>query len=227
MRQNRTINYGYDNQTSCKQCGTCCTKGGAALHSEDLILVQNGKVLRSDCITLRKGEFAHNPVTGKIEAIPGEIIKLRGTGGEWACCYLNSSDMSCGIYKNRPLACRTLKCWDPEESLKLAGRDLLSREMILQNEKQLIKKVMEYEQEFLLPDFTMLSQNLKTDKEKMVRMLETMVNRDLAFRDKQVQQSSPVAKEELFLFGRPLFQLLQPFGLTVFQKGERLCLKIQ
>ncbi len=226
MRQNRAINCSHI-QTSCKQCGTCCTKGGAALHSEDLILVRKGNVLRSDCITLRKGEFAHNPVTEKIEAIPREIIKLRGTGGEWACCYLDLNDMSCRIYKNRPLACRTLKCWDPNESLKLAGRDLLSREMILQNETQLLELVMEYEQEFLLPDFIMLPENLKTDKEKMTQILEKMINSDLVFRDKQVQQSSLVAKEELFLFGRPLFQLLQPFGLNVFQKGDHLCLKIQ
>ncbi len=197
------------------------------MHGEDLILVENGKVLRRDCITLRKGEFAHNPVTEKIEAIPREIIKLRGTGGEWACCYLDLNNMSCGIYQNRPLACRTLKCWDPNESLKLAGRDLLSREMILKNEKHLLELVMKYEQVFLLPDFPMLSQNLKTDREEMIRMLETMINSDLAFRDKQVQQSSLVAKEELFLFGRPLFQLLQPFGLNVFQKGDHLCLKMQ
>ena len=226
MRQKRTINSN-DIQTSCKQCGTCCTKGGAALHSEDLILVQNEKVLRSDCITLRKGEFAHNPVTEKIEAIPREIIKLRGTGGEWVCCYLDLGNKSCRIYKNRPLACRTLKCWEPKESLDLAGRDLLSRAMILQNERQLLELVMEYEEEFLLPDFTMLSQNLKKDTEKIIPMLEKMVNKDLIFRDKQVQQSSLVAKEELFLFGRPLFQLLQPFGLNVFQKGDHLCLTIQ
>jgi len=225
MRQN-TDNEHSNIQNSCQQCGICCTKGGAALHSEDLRLLQDRKILRSDCITLRKGEFAHNPVTEKIEAISTDIIKLRGTGGEWVCCYFDSNKNSCGIYENRPVACRTLKCWDPKNSLDIAGKDLLSRETILQDEKQLFELVLQYEKEVPLPDFNELSKKNKNTEEKIVRMLESMINRDLAFRDKQVRLSEKVAKEELFLFGRPLFQLVQPFGLNVFQQGDRLCLRV-
>ncbi len=214
-----------ETQTSCNQCGTCCTNGGAALHSEDLVLLQDLKILRSDIITLRRGEFAHNPVKDKIEAISSDIIKLGGTGGEWACCYFNSNNNSCGIYENRPIACRTLKCWEPEKSLALAGNDLLERKTILQNEQVLFQLVMQYEKEFLLPDFTALPGNIKIDKKQTIRRLEAMINADLAFRDEQVQLSSQVQNEELFLFGRPLFQLLQPFGLNVFQKGGHLCLR--
>lgn len=212
-------------QTSCKQCGICCSKGGAALHNADIVLLQEGKIPRSDCVTLRKGEFAWTPVNDRIEAIQSDIIKLRGTGGEWVCLYYNASAKNCGIYANRPVACRTLQCWNPEESLAMIGKDLLSRRRVLQDEKVFRELVDQYENTFPLPDFSSLFSKLDKSPEKTIRILEELVNQDLAFRDKQVQQSEKVAAEELFLFGRPLFQLLQPFGLGVFQKGNRLCLK--
>ena len=213
-------------QTSCKQCGICCTKGGAALHNADIVLLEKGKIPRSDCVTLRKGEFAWTPVNNRIEAIGSDIIKLRGTGGEWVCCYFDGSAKNCGIYANRPIACRTLKCWNPAESLAMIGKDLLSRQRVVQDEKVFLELIEQYESAFPLPDFSSLSSKLNKSTDKTIHILEELVNQDLAFRDKQVQQSEKVAAEELFLFGRPLFQLLQPFGLGVFQKGNRLCLKL-
>jgi len=213
-------------QTSCLQCGICCSKGGAALHNADIVLLEEGKIPRSDCVTLRKGEFAWTPVNNRIEAIESDIIKLRGTGGEWMCCYFDISAKNCGIYANRPIACRTLKCWNPEESLAMVGKDLLNRQRVLQDEKVLLKLIEQYESVFPLPDFSSLSSKLNKSPGETINILEEQVNQDLAFRDKQVQQSKKVAAEELFLFGRPLFQLLQPFGLTVFQGGNRLCLKL-
>ena len=213
-------------QENCRQCGICCTKGGAALHNDDILLVQEGKIPRSDCVTLRKGEFALTPVTDRIEAIQTDIIKLRGTGGQWVCCYFDASLKSCAIYENRPIACRTLKCWDPDDSLALVGKDLLSRQSVVQNEKELLELIEQYENTFPLPDFTSLSSKLKMNPEKNIQRLEELVNEDLAFRNTQVQSSAKVAAEELFLFGRPLFQLVQPFGLDIFQRGNRICLKL-
>ena len=211
-------------QTSCKRCGICCTKGGAALHTEDLPLLLEKKIPRSDCITLRKGELAWNPENEQLEAIKTDIIKLRGSKGQWACCYLDLHGGGCRIYANRPLACRTLKCWEPEESLALAGRDLLSRQAILQGEEALIHLIEAHEKKCPLPDFTTLQQS-RSKPAVSIDQLQEMVNRDLHFREKLVVESRQIANEELFLFGRPLFQLLQPFGYTVIQEGEYLCLK--
>ena len=213
-------------QTSCKQCGICCTKGGAALHNVDIVLLLDGKIPRSDCVTLRKGEFAWTPVNNRIEAIESDIIKLRGTGGEWMCCYFDASAKNCGIYANRPIACRTLKCWNPEKSLAMIGKDLLSRHRVVQDEKVLLELIEQYESTFPLPDFSSLASKLNKSPENTIHILEELVNKDLTFRNKQVQQSEKVAAEELFLFGRPLFHLLQPFGLGVFQRGNHLCLKL-
>jgi Fe-S-cluster containining protein len=212
-------------QTACKQCGICCTKGGAALHGTDLQILRKKLIPRSDLITLRKGEFAHNPVSDKVQATTTEIVKLRGAGGEWICCYYDPTTCGCTIYANRPLACRTLKCWDPDESLALVETDLLSRMDILEGEKILKELVIQYEKSHPLPDFNVLSLDIRRQPEKCIAALEEQVNADIAFRDRAVQDSTTVSQEELFLFGRPLFQLLHPFGFTVFQSGTVLRLQ--
>ena len=212
-------------QTACKQCGTCCINGGAALHSSDLSILRRNLIPRKDLITLRKGEFAHNPVTNKIQATSAEIVKLRGTGGEWTCCYYDPTTCGCSIYANRPLACRTLKCWDPEESLALVEMDLLSRTDILEGEKVLLELVAQYERTCPLPDFNTLALDVRRQPDKCIAALERQVNGDIGFRDRAVEDSTTVSDEELFLFGRPLFQLLQPFGFAVFQSGKMLRLQ--
>ena len=212
-------------QTSCKQCGICCTKGGAALHEGDRSLLRRGGIPFRDLITIRRGEFAHNPLVDKVQPTTTEIVKLRGTAGEWTCCYYDPLARTCSIYENRPLACRALKCWDPEESLGLVERDLLSRLDILEGEEQMQELVRAHESTCLLPDFASLARALQQDPKGTVAELETFINRDLSFRNQAVEHSKIVLKEELFLFGRPLFQLVQPFGLQVYQSGD--CLRLQ
>jgi len=215
----------HSQQTTCKQCGICCTKGGAAFHGADLSLLLELKIPWHDLITLRAGEFAWDPVTESVQAIQKEIIKLRGSGSEWTCCYFDSSNNSCGIYHKRPIACKTLQCWNPEESLALAGKDLLSRAMVLQNETVLQGLVKQYETEFPLPDFNTLETELEYRGETYITELEEQVNKDLIFREREIAKSELVSDIELFLFGRPLFQLLQPFAIQAFQAGNKLRLQ--
>ena len=214
-------------QTNCKQCGTCCKKGGAALHSEDLHLLQDQKIKRSDCLTLRKGEFAWSPTSEKAEPIETDIIKLKGVGNSWVCCFLDSTTNGCTIYTYRPVACRTLKCWQPEDSIALAGNDLLTRQMIVQDEAPLLQLLEEYETLFPVPDFVALTELQPQEQGTIVQELEAQINNDLLFRDRFVNSMQECAKDELFLFGRPLFQLFQQMGYTIIQKGNRLCLQIR
>ncbi len=213
-------------QTSCRQCGICCTKGGAALHSGDLSLLRDEKIPLRDLITIRKGEFAFNPVTDRVQATQKEIVKLRGSGREWTCCYYDVDSRMCTIYDRRPLACHALRCWDPGDSLALVESDLLSRDEILADNESMQKLVKEYETACPLPDFTSLSQKIENLTTITVDAFEQSVNSDLEYRNRVVQESVEVLQNELFLFGRPLFQLLQSFGFNVSQSGSRLRLHI-
>ncbi|HIP40655.1 MAG TPA: YkgJ family cysteine cluster protein [Desulfocapsa sulfexigens] len=214
-------------QTSCKQCGICCAKGGAALHSGDLSLLRDKNILLSDLITIRKGEFAYNPVTDTVQATQNEIVKLRGSGREWTCCYYDVNSCGCTIYDHRPLACHALKCWDPDDSLALVESDLLSRNEILADNESMQRLVREFEAACPLPDFAYLFQKMKNVSTDNIVTLEQSVNSDLEFRDRVVKESAEVSREEMFLFGRPLFQLLQSFGFDVFQSGSHLRLHLQ
>lgn len=214
-----------EQRRSCKQCGICCVKGGAALHGVDINLLGIDGIPRRDLITLRKGEFAWNPVNNKVEATKTEIIKLRGTGKAWTCLYLDEASKGCSIYARRPIACKTLKCWDPKESLALIGIDLLSRMIVLQNEAMLLELGERHERENPFPDFSSLRSKLEKNPERLFKELEYLVNKDMAFRDEQLRNITIVSSDELFLFGRPLFQLLLPFGIEAFQVGKRLCLR--
>ena len=212
-------------QTSCRQCGICCTKGGAALHSDDIYLIKKGHIPLKKLVTIRKGEFAFNPVTDKVQPTGKEIVKLRGKGGEWTCCYYDPESKGCTIYDNRPMACSVLKCWDPAETLALVETDLLTRLEIVAEEQSLTDLIEEYERTCPLPDCENLLKNLQDSADTIIMDLEELVNRDLQFRNRVVATSPEILEEEMFLFGRPLFQIVQPFGIHVRQYGNRLQLQ--
>ena len=67
-------------QTECLRCGTCCTGGGPALHTEDLPLVREWEIPFAQLITVRAGELAYNPVADALLPIRRELVKISGVG---------------------------------------------------------------------------------------------------------------------------------------------------
>lgn len=203
-----------DTQQGCRRCGECCRKGGPALHTADLELVRSGLIPRSGLITLRRGELAHDPVAKALRPLTHELVKLKGTGREWNCCYYDAVLNSCTIYEQRPLACRILKCWEPEELLAIVNKDTLSRADILDRDDPLAFIISEHDRLFPCPDMVaLLTGEEPATAEK--RKIQKLVNGDLRFRDRVVKEYSLKLSDELFYFGRPLFQLLQPLGIRV------------
>ena len=82
-------------QKECKLCWTCCKKGGPALHSQDLPLIEKGLLSVEDLITIRKGELVHNPGKNSIEPVKTEFLKIKGTKGSWACTFYDKSGNGC------------------------------------------------------------------------------------------------------------------------------------
>jgi Fe-S-cluster containining protein len=58
----------------CIRCGTCCLKGGPVLHHADKKILLAGHIGYQHLITIRKGEFAFNPVSAKVEPTSQELI---------------------------------------------------------------------------------------------------------------------------------------------------------
>ena len=214
-------------QNECKRCGTCCKNGGPALHSQDLPLIEKGFLTFEALITIRKGELAHDPVIDAIAPVPAEFIKIRGTKGSWACIFYDDRQNGCTIYDHRPLACKVLRCWDTREILELAGTDLLSREDIIKKDNPLKDKWMEHEALFPVPPLNVISRTISRSSKNTIKKLERLCNRELAHRMQIVHQFHLSIEQELFYFGRPIFELLTSLGFAIRETGTGIKLKFR
>jgi Fe-S-cluster containining protein len=113
------------------RCGTCCRKGGPALHLEDRHLVEQGIIHTRHLYTIRRGELAMDPVRGELARVDSDIIKIKGGGGSWACRFLDEGANACLIYADRPMECRHLECWNTARFEQVYRHGRLSRKDLL------------------------------------------------------------------------------------------------
>ena len=211
-------------QNQCRRCGNCCRQGGPALHKQDLELVHAGRIPVRSLITIRKGELAYNPLKETVCPAGLELVKIRGTGREWDCCFYDEKQ-GCTIYEDRPMACRVLKCWDTEEILALVEKETLSRFDILEEDDPLVAVIREHERICPCPDFEYIREKAGklTDQEK--KEVEKLARSDLRFRSRIIEDFELDLNRELFYFGRPLFQLFQSLGIGVSEFGGEISLR--
>jgi Fe-S-cluster containining protein len=206
---------------SCKRCGTCCRKGGPALHSEDEKLFLEGYIRQDILVTIRKGEYAFSPLTGRLERVQTELVKIAGKGRSWVCCLYTEQESSCGIYDRRPLECRLLKCWDTAELLPVIGKGTLTRADVVGTDSPMMKYIVTMEREISLDHVeNLISAMQQSDRhEPYLSQLSTLARHDLALRSRAVSEYRLSLGDELFLFGRPLFKILSSRGVRIPMTG--------
>ena len=206
----------------CIRCGTCCLNGGPALHHADLPLLRAGILPLHSLITLRRGELAHNPLTGKVQATKVELVKIAGCGRSWECRFYDSTK-GCTIYDSRPEACRILKCWDPAESLALVEDNVLSRFDIIEDTNILLPDVKKHEEMCPCSDLELLLNNPGMLADAVIRdAFEKIIREDMVVRSEAVSQFGLTLPEELFYFGRPFFQLMRQLGVQFRETAKGL-----
>lgn len=206
-------------QTSCNRCGSCCMNGGPALHSDDKKLILDGSIPLSSLITIRKGELVHHPIADRFLAAGQELIKIRGTGKQWTCHYYDADQQGCSIYNTRPQACRVLKCWDTTEIEQLIDQDTLNRFDLIEPDDPLYAAFVEHESLYPCPN---LESILKNGRVEDPEQLELLANHEIGYRTTMVAHHRLTLRQELFYFGRPLFQLFSSVGAVVREAGSRL-----
>ncbi len=211
-------------QDSCSKCGNCCKQGGPALHTRDVGLVRKGIIPLSSLITIRKGELTQNPIEGVIKPAGVELVKIVGTGRQWDCCYYDEK-MGCTIYEHRPQACVLLKCWDTQDILDIVEKETVNRFDLLASDDPMVPVINEHERICPSPDFMHIRNNGTKLSFKLEKELEKLVRYDLRFRIRVIRDFDLKLSEELFYFGRPLFQLLQPFGAVVTESQSEITMK--
>ncbi len=213
-------------RSSCTRCGSCCRQGGPALHSGDAGLVRSGPLRREHLVTVRRGELALAPLARAPEVVTDEFLKVRGQGRDWCCMFYDHAARACSIYGQRPLACGLLECARPEAVLAIAGRDLLTRFDCMAPDDPLLALAREHEQQCPCPDLARIRTRLRSGKQRRdtLRRLTDLVRQDLAMRARAAARYGLSVELELFCFGRPLFQLLAPLGVTTRESATGLSL---
>jgi Fe-S-cluster containining protein len=214
-----------NNSASCRRCGECCRKGGPALHFEDRLLVDKGILAFSDLVAIRLGEPAYDPLGDKVTPSGSEFIKIMGQGSSWSCRFFDPGNNGCAIYENRPLECRLLFCREPEELENVIGKNLLTRRDLIPGEEPIIKLIDRLEQECGYQTVNNLLTGTAGIRDDIVERLSEMVGRDLAIRDEFLRTFPERRTEEMFLFGRPLFLVLAPYGFRLLEDEEGIRLE--
>ena len=213
----------------CDGCGTCCRNGGPPLHVQDLELVRTGVLAVDNLVTVRSGELVIPPLATKPVSAKSEWIKIQGDGDDWCCQFLDTSSNSCTIYKHRPSSCRALKCWDTDEILAKAGRDLLARSDLIDRDDPMLQFIQLQEKRCPVPEMENIVA-LLTDESRQNELLNDLtglVNVDLQIRSQAVKEFNITVASELFYFGRPLFQLFYPLGIVPVETRQGVELKFE
>jgi len=205
-----------EKQTACRQCGTCCRKGGPSFHLEDRAIIDEGRIQAKDLFTIRQGELAHENVQGRISPVKTDIIKIKGKKGIWECIFLDEKTNRCAIYADRPVECRALRCWDTRKLEAIYNRTRLTRKDLLQNVAGLWELVEDHQRRC---DYrTILCLAGKTSQTPGIverKKLIEIIGFDTQIRILTTQQGGIQMGLTEFLFGRPLTVTLPLMGIPV------------
>lgn len=211
----------------CRQCGTCCRKGGPALHHADLPLLRARIIPRDALSTLRAGEPVHDQVRGRVILLETECVKVRSNtsagesrGNSEPGCQFHlpgpcpdktserpselTSDRPlghCAIHKSKPLECAALKCWDSADLSMAAATPRLSRLDILGPDNALAELVREHDARCCVAD---LLRHLQAPTPESATHLRQAAAYDAALRDLLQEKAGVPPGHVDFLLGRPL-----------------------
>jgi len=203
-------------RTECTRCGTCCEKGGPALHLEDKPLVMAGRIHTRHLYTIRKGERVHDNVRGCLVPAVSDIIKIKGKRQSWECVFFQAGDKTCDIYEQRPQECRILKCWDTREIEATYQKTRLTRADLLADIAELWELIQLHEENCSHELISRAIQNLGGNApRKASESIIAAVQYDQAIRRLVVEKGQVTDDMLDFLFGRPLTQTLKTAGCRI------------
>ncbi len=221
------------NNKDCNRCGTCCRKGGPAIHDKDLYLLSDNVIRLEDLITFRPGEFVRDESMQKIIPLENDTVKISSaiTAEEhnWSCRFLIEAkpQHTCGLHGKHPAECRALFCKNPEPLLALPADGRQTRAQIivhLKSPEWWLELIDAHAQKADLAKVAECITKLDEDKNAKDELLE-IITFDTTYRELVVEKAN--IKPELlpFLLGRPLLGLMHQFRVEVLKTDKGLLLK--
>lgn len=191
-------------QTGCIRCGTCCEKGGPALHEDDLNSVLNKSIAPEDLYTIRRGELVYDNVNGGLLKARREIIKIRSAAGSKACVYYDNEEKACRIYEVRPIECRVMACWDTSAAEALYTVNRLSRHSVFEGVDWILDLIDTHEKRCSYERISALAGKRRLKNTGATEELLEAVRYDAEIR-RSFQEKTGMNEDMLdFVFGRPL-----------------------
>jgi Fe-S-cluster containining protein len=203
--------------SQCIRCGTCCRKGGPVLHRQDIRILRAGYAGHQHLVTIRKGERAYNPVSGKAEPVAREMVKVIGKETDRTCFFFDEESSSCSIYEHRFLECSLLQCRDLSQILPVIGRNTLCRFDLINLDDPIREVITTHELECPSSEVENLLVALSNGAEKseIFQKLTDLMQKDNTLRSHAIDELGMKKEYELFIFGRRLSKILEDHGLTV------------
>jgi len=209
-----------DKLAACRRCGTCCQKGGPALHCEDRGLVEAGTIPLKVLYTLRPGEWVRDNVRGGLCQATDDVIKIKGQPDSTRCRFLNEVDHNrCVIYEYRPTECRVLKCWVPGPLERMYNTERLTRKDLLSQTDKMWELVADHENQCAYRHLDRYREDLMRERHTSaaVRGVLEMIRYDQQLRRVMAEKTQLNTEIMDFLFGRPLLQSLAAFEIRLVQ----------
>ncbi|MCJ8502805.1 YkgJ family cysteine cluster protein [Desulfatitalea alkaliphila] len=195
----------------CRRCGTCCRKGGPALHLADEQLVTSGRIPLKHLFTIRQGQPASDNVRNIVAPAPTDIIKIKSSGPHNTTCrYYTPDPVGCTIYAHRPLECRLLNCRDTRAIEQTYNQNRLTRAHLLQRIPHLADLVAEHQNKCDPHHITTLIQTLKTTPtDTQARHTLNQITRfDHHLRQLTIEKTNLDPELLDFFFGTPLSAII-------------------
>lgn len=199
---------------ACRRCGTCCRKGGPALHLSDAELLEHFPM--SSLVCLRRGEPAFDPRNNGLGPLENELLKIRGRDGGWACMFYEEESAACGVYMNRPLECRSLSCADTEDIFSAMDTPTLTRKHVVPAGSALWACIEEHERLFPAGEAVRLA-TARRAGEGIPQELGSFIRREKHFRQSFAEKVGATDEDLWAYFGRPLWLVLAPLNRDYMQ----------
>lgn len=205
---------------ACVQCGECCRKGSPTLQQDDLEILRSGRIPWNQLVTLKKGEPAFSPFTGKPFYLDEERIKIREKEGTGECVFLDGETDRCGIYADRPLQCRAQACWDPAPSKDLADQPFLRREHLFGNVEVLQEMIQEHDRRCGFDELAKAFEKLRETGGESIGDALRLLSFEEHFRHFVNEQFKVPPDNMELVFGRSLSSLVGLFGFRVVMEPD-------
>ncbi len=207
-------------RTHCIRCGECCLRSSPTLQAEDLSALAGGALERKNLMTIRKGEFITDPVDRAVGPAASEWVKVKEKkGSERGCIFYDGTEKACTIYKDRPLQCVALTCWDTREIMDVLRRPRLTRQDMV-HDGVLLGLMEEHERRCSHAALLDHAVSIVSEGNKALERILDLLKFDHHLRP-FVSERLKIPMDEMdFFFGRPLTETIVMFGLKVERQPD-------